>query len=73
MYESLRARLGKIAPRVISTVSLHIVNSASNLNADVCNHLLRDNPSCNMCGNNYESCSHLFIECPKHCVFKDIY
>lgn len=43
-----------------------LCNSASQV---LCTHFLNDNPSCYMCDNNYETCSHFFIECPIMTLF----
>ena len=49
--------------RVLQMLHARIRNSCSNLNADLCDNHLRDNPSCE-CGFIREDAEHYFFRCP---------
>lgn len=68
MYCSKAKKYFNYGVRKENIIHCQLRNSASNLNADLYNHFLSANPICDMCGNNNETCSHFFIECPKYCV-----
>ena len=40
-------------------------NNASNLNAHLKSHFLRDNATCDSCGHHTENSFHFFFQCPE--------
>ena len=50
--------------RKLNIIHCQLRNKASNLNADLFNHYLRENSNCENCDSDCENSSHFFFECP---------
>ncbi len=51
--------------RFSSVMHARLRTNCSNLNSDLCNNYLRDNPFCN-CGDEVEDAEHYFFQCPTY-------
>ena len=54
--------------RKMNILHCQLRNNASNLNADLFNHFLKEDKSCDMCGFSSETSYHYFMNCPKYCM-----
>ena len=51
--------------RKCNIVHCQLRNNASNLNADLKSHFLRDSAACDCCGHHTENSFHYFFKCPE--------
>ena len=65
LYSLQPNKLFDIGKRKSNIVHCQLRNNASNLNADLKSHFLRDSASCDMCGDHNENSFHYFFQCPE--------
>ena len=58
-------KLFDIGKRKSNIVHCQLRNNASNLNAHLKSHFLRDNATCDSCGHHTENSFHFFFQCPE--------